>query len=131
MIVDRVSPALGADVSGVNLSRIDDAEVDELYAALIEHQVLFLRDQHLAPVDHAAFGRRFGELGARHHSYVTHPDSADVVVLEWQPGQRPDAAEWHSEMTFTAEPPFASILQAVVVPTVGVDAFVSEHVLRP
>jgi len=61
MIADRVSPALGADVSGVNLSRIADAEVDELYAALIEHQVLFLRDQHLGPMDHAASERRLGE----------------------------------------------------------------------
>ena len=121
MIVDRVSPALGADVSGVDLSQIDEAGVEALYRALIEHQVLFLRDQHLSPVDHAAFGRRFGELGARHHSYVTHPDSEDVVVLDWQPGDRPDAAEWHSDMTFTAEPPFASILQAVIVPPVGGD----------
>lgn len=121
MMVDRVSPALGAEVSGIELVHLDGDGVDALYSALIEHQVLFFRDQHLAPVDHAAFGRRFGELGARHHSYVTHPESDDVVVLDWKPGQRPDAAEWHSDMTFTAEPPFASILQAVIVPPVGGD----------
>lgn len=121
MRVERVSPALGGEVSGVHLSDAADGDVDALYDALIEHQVLFLRDQHLAPVDQAAFGRRFGELGARHHSYCTHPDCDDVVVLDWQPGQRPDASEWHSDMTFTAEPPFASILQAVVVPPVGGD----------
>jgi taurine dioxygenase len=121
MNVERVSPALGAEVTGVRLSDIDDATVDFLYSALIDHQVLFLPDQHLEPRDHAAFGRRLGGLGARHHSYATHPDSDDVVVLDWQPGQRPDAAEWHSDMTFTAEPPFASILQAVIVPPVGGD----------
>ena len=121
MNVERVSPALGGDVTGVDLADVDGAGVDAIYAALIEHQVLSLRDQHLEPADHAAFGRRLGALGARHHSYVTHPDCDDVVVLDWQPGQRPDAAEWHSDMTFTAEPPFASILQAVVVPPVGGD----------
>ncbi|MGA9275442.1 TauD/TfdA dioxygenase family protein [Ilumatobacter sp.] len=121
MTVERVSPALGAEVTGLRLVDADDDAVEALYAALIAHQVLFLPDQHLAPIEHAAFARRCGELGARHHSYVTHPDSDDVVVLDWQPGQRPDASEWHSDMSFTAEPPFASILQAVQVPPVGGD----------
>jgi taurine dioxygenase len=118
---DRRTPALGALVAGVDLATATDADVDDLYAALIEHQVLFFRDQHLSPKAHAAFGRRMGELGARHHSYVTHPDDDDVVVLDWLPGAKPDAAEWHSDMTFTAQPPFASILQAIVVPPVGGD----------
>lgn len=121
MQVMRATPALGAFVDGVRLAQTDEAGVDALYRALIEHQVLFLPRQFLDPADHAAFGRRFGELGERHHSYVTHPDADDVVVLDWQPGDRPDAAEWHSDMTFTAEPPFASILQAMVLPPVGGD----------
>ncbi|MGB3736087.1 MAG: TauD/TfdA family dioxygenase [Ilumatobacter sp.] len=117
----RATRALGAFVRGVGLGDVDDAGVDALYQALIEHQVLFLPGQYLEPADQAAFGRRFGELGQRHHSYVTHPDSEDVVVLDWQPGDRPDAAEWHSDMTFTQEPPFASILQAMLLPPVGGD----------
>lgn len=121
MQVMRATPALGAFVGGARLSDLDDAGVDAVYAALIDHQVLFLPGQYLDPVEHAAFGRRFGELGARHHSYVTHSDSDDVVVLDWQPDDRPDAAEWHSDMTFTPEPPFASILQAMVLPPVGGD----------
>lgn len=121
MQTERVTPALGALVSGVRLNDLDAAGVDALYDALIEHQVLFLRDQHLAPIDQAEFGRRFGELGARHHSYVTHPECDDVVVLDWKPGDRPDAAEWHTDMTFTADPPFCSILQAIVLPPTGGD----------
>lgn len=121
MQVTRATAALGAVVTAVRLDEIDDAGVDALYDALIEHQVLFLPGQRLAPIDQAAFGRRFGELGERHHSYVTHPDTEDVVVLDWQPGDRPDAAEWHSDMTFTQEPPFASVLQAMLLPAVGGD----------
>ena len=117
----RVTPALGAEVSGIALRDLDATLADEVYAALIEHQVLFFRDQHLEPGQQVAFGRLMGELGARHHSYVTHPDDDDVVVLDWQPGAKTDAAEWHSDMTYTAEPPFASILQAIVVPLVGGD----------
>lgn len=121
MHVTRATPALGASVGDVRLRDVDDDGVDALYAALIEHQVLFLPEQHLTPLDHAAFGRRFGELGQRHHSYVTHPDTDDVVVLDWQADDVPDAAEWHSDMTFTQEPPFASILQAMLLPPVGGD----------
>lgn len=119
--VERVSSAIGGEVTGLRVADLDDAGVDELYASLIEHQVLFLPEQHLSPEDHARFGSRLGGLGARHHSYVTHPESDDVAVLDWKPGQRPDASEWHSDMTFTANPPFASILQAVQVPPVGGD----------
>lgn len=121
MQVRRATPALGAFVDGVRLAHAGDEQVDAIYDALIEHQVLFLPGQFLDPIDHAAFGRGLGELGARHHSYVTHPDTDDVVVLDWQPGDRPDAAEWHSDMTFTQEPPFASILQAMILPPVGGD----------
>ncbi len=119
--IERLTPALGATVIDVDLRRADQALGDAMYEALLEHQVLFFENQHLAPHEHAAFGRLMGELGARHHSYVTHPDDDDVVVLDWEPGARPDAAEWHSDMTFTTEPPFASILQAQVVPPVGGD----------
>lgn len=108
-------------VDGANLAHADSAAADEIYALLLEHQVLFFPEQHLAPDQHAAFGSHMGELGARHHSYNTHADNDDVVVIDWAPGARTDAAEWHSDMTFTAEPPFASILQAIVVPPVGGD----------
>ncbi len=116
-----MTPALGATVVGVDLARLDDATADGLYDALIEHQVLFLPDQPLGPSELVRFARSFGGLAARHHSYTTHPDDDDVVVLDWPPGVRPDAAEWHSDVSFRPAPVFASILQAVVVPPVGGD----------
>jgi taurine dioxygenase len=62
-----------------------------------------------------------GTLGARHHSYTTHAEFEDVVVLTWEGDQKPDAAEWHADMTYLSRPPFASILKAVEVPPVGGD----------
>ena len=123
---DRLTPALGAELSGVDLSQPltgdpGQALADALYDALIEHQVIVVRDADLSPASHAALGATFGELGARHHRYVTHPESDDVVVLEWKDDDTPDAAEWHSDMTYRREPPFASILKAIVVPPSGGD----------
>lgn len=118
---DRLTPALGADVTGIDLGTLDEGGADELHAALMEHQVLFFPDQHLTALQQVAVGELFGELGARHHSYVTHEDTDDLVILDWHPGKRPDADEWHSDMTYSSTPPFASILQAIVVPPSGGD----------
>ncbi len=126
MKIDRLTPALGAEVTGVDLSRLLDqsaldATNDALYKALIDHQVIVIRNAAIEPLAMAELGAGFGELGARHHRYVTHPDSDDVVILEWKDDDEPDAAEWHSDMTYRREPPFASILKAVVVPPSGGD----------
>lgn len=118
---DRMTPALGAMASGLDLRTITEEQADTIYAALMEHQVLFFRDQHLAPLEQVRFGRLMGGLGPRHHAYNRHPDTDDLVVLDWLPGSRPDAAEWHSDMTFTEAPPFATILQAQILPPVGGD----------
>jgi taurine dioxygenase len=118
----RLTPALGATVSlpaGPGAITVELA--DRLHAALMEHLVLVLRDADLDPLQMVALGRALGDLGARHHSYRTHPDSEDVVVLTWGGDQKPDAAEWHADMTYRSRPPFASILKAVDVPPVGGD----------
>ena len=119
---ERLTPALGAELSGLTAESLGDDQVTEaLYKSLIEHQVVFLRDADLGPLDLVRLGESLGSLGARHHSYVNHPDTEDVVVLTWQGEDKPDAAEWHSDMTYRERPPFASILQGIEIPPVGGD----------
>ena len=60
--VNPVAGTIGAEISGVNLGNFNDAEFAEIRAALLEHQVIFFRDQELTRDQHKAFGRRFGEL---------------------------------------------------------------------
>ena len=119
---DRLTPAIGAvaRVSG-DLGEASDELADLVHAALIEHSVVVFPDADLDPRAMVHLGRSLGTLGMRHHSYRTHPDSEDVVVLTWEGDQKPDAAEWHSDMTYKRQPPFASILKAVEVPPVGGD----------
>ena len=118
----RLTPALGAELQGLTVQALADEAVGEaLYKELLEHQVVFIRDADLGPTEMTRLGRSLGELGARHHSYVTHPDSDDVVVLTWSGDDKPDAAEWHSDMTYKSDPPFASILKAIQLPPVGGD----------
>jgi taurine dioxygenase len=120
----RLTPALGATATLEH--QLGDGDVsgelaDLIHSALIEHSVLVFPDADLDAVRMVQLGKALGTLGIRHHSYSTHPDSEDVVVLTWEGDQKPDAAEWHSDMTYRREPPFASTLKAVEVPPVGGD----------
>jgi taurine dioxygenase len=119
---ERLTPALGATASLPHgIGEITEDLADAIHAALVEHSVLVFPEADLDAVQMVQLGRALGTLGIRHHAYQTHPDSDDVVVLTWEGEQKPDAAEWHSDMTYRPEPPFASILKAVEVPPVGGD----------
>ena len=53
--VKPISGALGAIVEGVDLSReLDNATANDLHQALLDHCVIFFRDQHLTPERHLA-----------------------------------------------------------------------------
>ena len=121
LTVDPEAAAIGATVSGVDLATLDATEAADIHAALLKHHVLFFRDAHLTPQQMVGFAQAMGPLGIRHHSYNTHPEHPDVTVLEWGGDQFPDSAEWHSDMTYRARPPFASILQGIDIPPVGGD----------
>jgi len=120
--VKRVAGALGAEVEGVHLGRLDDATFDQVQAAFLEHQVLFFRDQEITREEHKNFGRRFGTLQI--HPFLQplkdqgHPE---FVVLE-SDAQHPFVAEaWHSDVTFIDNPPLGSVLRCVTAPEYGGD----------
>ncbi len=118
----RITPALGATATLPHeRGDVTDELADAIHAALVEHLVLVFPNADLDAKAMVQLGSALGTLGIRHHSYTTHPDSEDVVVLTWEGEQKPDAAEWHSDMTYRRQPPFASILKAVEVPPVGGD----------
>jgi taurine dioxygenase len=118
----RLTPALGATATlPPDVGDISEELADTIHAALVEHSVLIFPQADLDAARMVQLGNALGTLGIRHHSYTTHPDSQDVVVLTWEGDQKPDAAEWHSDMTYRRDPPFASILKAVEIPPVGGD----------
>ena len=84
-----VSGALGAEITGVDLSQpLDDDVFAEIRQAFHDHLVVFFRDQTIDPADHVAFTERFGPiephpLGSR-RGLDDHPA---VMVLENRPGK--------------------------------------------
>lgn len=114
---------IGAEIAGLDLKSLDDAEVAAVRAAWLQHKVLFFPGQTLAPGDLAAAAGRFGQVEALHDGLRRHPDDERVLVVETRDGEGdgPNGAFWHSDVTFAACPPMASMMLAVELPPLGGD----------
>ena len=120
--IRRVAGALGAEISGVDLSAdLPDAVIAQIRRALVEHQVIFFRDQSLTPERQVAFGRRFGPLNI--HPYVSGmPGHPEVMEIIKEPEDKVNfGGGWHSDMSFLETPAIGSILHAVELPDYGGD----------
>ncbi len=120
--VEKLTPAIGAILTGIDFTRpLDDKVCDAIYQALIDNLVIFFRDAEISPAAHMAFAQTFGDLGEPHPLYP-HVDGLErIVKLENDSGAPPDTNSWHTDLTFQAKQPFASVLVARHVPEVGGD----------
>ncbi len=124
--VTPLTPAIGAEISGIDLSQEQDgAVIAEIRAALLAHKVVFFRDQHLSPAQHIAFARRFGMLEIHPATPKDQPDP-EVLHIAHGPDSKGKENAWHSDVTWRAEPSLGSILRAVEVPAVGGDTLFAD-----
>jgi taurine dioxygenase len=133
-ISDRIqvvptSAALGAEIRGVDLRRIDDAAFAAIHRAWLDHLVLLIRGQELNDVDLIAFSRRFGDLdlapiqengrrfveGYPEIYVVSNVIENGVAIGSLGAGE----AVWHTDMSYLDDPPKASMLYAIEVPPTG------------
>ena len=117
-----LTPAIGAEVAGVDLTQpLDDVTIAALRAAWLRHLVLFFRDQELTFEQHKALGRRFGPL----HIHPAAPKDAEhpeiLVVHGDDKVEFVAGSLWHSDVSCDVEPPMASMLRVVQVPSSGGD----------
>ena len=121
MKIDRLSPALGAVISGIDLNAaLNDAAQQGLQAALVEHQVLFLRQQFLQAEQQRDVAKLFGDLHI-HPIYPAHERVAEVMVLDSHKQDLRDNELWHTDVTFIQTPPLGCVLSAQQVPEFGGD----------
>ena len=128
MDIERITPAIGAEISGADLTGALSMEVqDAIYAALLDNLVIFIRGTEISPEAHLAFAQCFGELDAPHPLYPHVEGHEQIVLLENDSGAPPDTNCWHTDLTFKAEQPFASVLVARQVPQAGGDTMWSSN----
>ena len=122
MQIQQLTPAIGARISGVDLSAtLDDTLLETIYDALVEHLVLFFPGQDLAAADQLRFAEQFGRIDKPHPVYP-HVDGLQQVTLLENDGDRPpDTNAWHTDLTYYPNPPFASVLHAREIPPSGGD----------
>src|SRR5215471_20466462 len=130
----RVRPtgaALGAEIQGVDVRAIDDGLFAAIYRAWLDHQVLLFREQTLTDEDLVNFSRRFGELdeapvqetgqrfvdGHPEIYVVSNVVQDGVAIGSLGAGE----AVWHTDMSYLPNPPKASALYALEVPSAGGD----------
>ena len=122
--VEPLTCSIGAEINGVQLgdaSRSDDLFA-EIRALLLQHKVLFLRDQHMTRAEHVTFARRFGDL-EDHPVAGSDPEHPGLVRIYKSPDAPPDRYEnaWHTDATWRAKPPMGCVLRCVECPPVGGD----------
>ncbi|WP_347903218.1 taurine dioxygenase [Pseudomonas purpurea] len=116
-----LSSALGAQISGVDISRpLTVEQRDAIEQALLKHQVLFFRDQPINPQQQARFAANFGDLHI-HPIYPNVPEQPEVLILDTAETDVRDNAVWHTDVTFLPTPALGAVLSAKLLPEFGGD----------
>lgn len=122
MDIVPLTPVIGAEIRGARLGDLDDAAFAAIRQALVDHGVVFFRDQpRLGPDTQVAFARRFGELHT--HPAAPHLDGhPEVFVIHAHAGSRvANGNGWHTDVSCDEEPPLGTMLQLHVLPSTGGD----------
>lgn len=122
LAVDKLTPIIGAEISGVDLSKpLSNRTQDEIHRALAENLVIFFRDQPLTPAQHLGFGRLFGDLHI--HPAAPHEpgEPALMKIYADKDSPRANGEGWHTDVSCDTEPPMGSILHIEQCPPKGGD----------
>src|SRR4051794_35683729 len=108
--VEKLTPIIGAEITGADLGSLSNRQADEIHRALAENLVIFFRDQHITPQQHLAFGRRFGELHI-HPAAPHEPEDPALMKIYADKDSPPANGEGsHTAVACAVEPPRGWIL---------------------
>lgn len=130
MRISRIGGALGAELHDIDLSAdLSEGAIAEIRQALLDHLVIFFRNQDLPPERFLAAARRFGR--PIEYPFVKgiegFPEIINVAKLENE--KINFGGVWHSDTTYLQEPPMATLLVAREVPEAGGDTLFANQYL--
>jgi taurine dioxygenase len=140
ILVRSVSPALGAEVTGIDLSKPVSAEAcKELETAFLKYKVLVFPGQNLKQEDMVAFTRLWGPPGehvvagrkAEGLKALQAINLLSNATLDGKPNGRhtdESAKRWHTDRSYQSIPAMASMLYSIEVPKSGGDTLFSNSV---
>ncbi len=122
-----LSPALGAEIHGLDLRRpLDAATRDAVYAAFTRYQLLCFRDQDLTKREQIVFSEQFGELEQHTLRNKGQDDEPLVHIVsnlgpDGKPTGKVGSTLWHTDKSFRPLPSMATILHVKILPPDGGD----------
>ena len=124
--VNRLSPTIGGEIHGVDLSSpLDTATKELIYEALLVYKVIFFRDQDISTEEHINFSKSFGELEI-HPFAPKKQDFPEVLVITHNEKSKGQENVWHSDVTWRQEPSLGSVLRMIEKPQHGGDTLFSD-----
>jgi len=122
MKIKQITPAIGAEISEIHLG--EAARNPELFAqvksALLEHKVLFFRNQDITRADHVAFASRFGEL-ENHPVVNSDPKYPGLVLIYRSDSRHSYENSYHSDGLWRQNPAMGAVLRCIECPEIGGD----------
>jgi taurine dioxygenase len=128
--ITRIGGVIGAEIHGVDLARpLPDGAVAAIRQVLLDHLVVFFRDQHLTSAQYSAFARRIGT--PIEYPFVPGIDGfPEITPVIKRPDQTINfGGVWHSDTTYLPQPPMATLLLARELPATGGDTLFANQYL--
>ena len=116
-----LSGAMGAEIRGADLRDVDNATFAEIHKILLDHGMIFFRDQDITPTQQLIFAKRWGE--PHFHPYMPGlPDHPEIIEIVKNPEDTHTfGGQWHTDQMFTPTPAMGTMLYAKEVPVAGGD----------
>lgn len=118
-----LAAALGAEIHGVEVAALSEAQFEEIRHALFRHKMIFFRGQKLTHAEHEAFSLRFGDFAedAYTQGVPEHRNVHPLIKEADDPSKMVFGEGWHTDSPFLPKPPAITLLRSLQVPPLGGD----------
>ncbi|MEJ0017722.1 MAG: TauD/TfdA family dioxygenase [Acetobacteraceae bacterium] len=135
--VRPIKPLIGAEIFGVDLTNLSDADFEVIYQAWLDHHVLVIHGQKLGIEDFLNYSERFGPVEPHITKRTRHPVYPKLTVMGENKVQADGKVDemvakrgegWHTDTPYLQEPAKATQLYALAIPSYGGDTlFASQY----
>jgi len=121
MKIKLLSGALGAEISGIDLKDSSKENYQVINNLLLEHKVIFFRNQNITEEEHISLAQNWGPLET--HAYVKGLDKYPKIVriIKTKDEKNQWGENWHTDVSYNVKPTKAVILKSLKIPPVGGD----------
>ncbi|MBM3341353.1 MAG: taurine dioxygenase [Betaproteobacteria bacterium] len=121
LAVVPLTGAMGAEIHGVDLARLDDKTFSAAHQVLLDYGVIFFRNQNITPMQQMAFAKRWGNVHLHPHMPCLADHPGIIEIIKKEDDTTVFGANWHTDQMFTPTPARYTLLYAKQVPPVGGD----------